>query len=69
MKLSARNVLKARVKKIVEGSVNDEVVVELRGGDEMVAVITKASVKDLSLKPGGEVYVVVKANNVILAVD
>jgi molybdopterin-binding protein len=69
MKLSARNVLKAKVKKIIEGSVNDEVIVELRGGEEMAAVITKTSVKHLGLKPDSEVYVVVKANNVILAVD
>ena len=43
MKLSARNVLKGRVKKIVRGSVNEEVTLELPGGAEIVAVITLAS--------------------------
>ena len=69
MKLHARNVLKGKVKSITEGSVNDEVVVELPGGQEVVAVITKTSVKNLGLGKGKDVFAVIKANSVMLAVD
>ena len=33
MKLSARNVLKGTIKKVVRGAVNSEVTIELTGGD------------------------------------
>jgi molybdopterin-binding protein len=69
MKISARNVLKGTVKKVVPGAVNSEVVVSLPGGLEIVSVITKASVKSLGLKKGKKVYAIVKASNVMLGVD
>ncbi len=69
MKISARNVLKGKVKKIVAGAVNSEVSVELPGGTEVVAIITKASVDSLKLAEGKEVYAVIKASNVMIAVD
>lgn len=69
MKISARNVLKAKVVSINDGAVNSEVVVKLSGGDEIVSIVTKASVKHLALTPGKEVHVVIKASNVMLAVD
>jgi molybdopterin-binding protein len=69
MKLSARNVLKGKVKSIIEGSVNDEVVVELPGGQEIVAVITKSSAKGLGLGVGKDVFAVIKASSVMIAVD
>jgi molybdopterin-binding protein len=69
MKLSARNVLKGKVKNIVEGAVNDEVLVELPGGQEIVAVITRTSVRNLGLSKGKDVLAVIKASNVILAVE
>ena len=69
MKLSARNVLKGTVKTIVDGAVNSEVVVELPGGQEIVAVITKSSAHNLGLANGKTVYSVIKASSVMLAVD
>ncbi len=69
MKLSARNVLKGKVKKIIAGAVNSEVIIELPGGMEIVSVITKESVENLDLKVGKEVYAVIKASNVMVAVD
>ena len=69
MKLSARNVLKGRVKKVVHGAVNSEVVVELPGGVEVVSIITKTSAESLGLAAGKEVYAVIKASNVMLATD
>jgi len=69
MKISARNVLKAKVVSIHDGEVNSEVVVQLAGGEQMVSVVTKSSVHHLGLAPGKEVLVVVKASNVMLAID
>ncbi len=69
MKISARNVLKGKVKKINTGAVNSEVTIELAGGQELISVITNASVANLGLKEGSSVYGVVKASNVMIAVD
>jgi molybdopterin-binding protein len=69
MKISARNMLKGKVKKVTVGTVNSEVIVELPGGQEIVAMITKASAENLALKPGKEAYVIIKASNVIIGVD
>ena len=69
MKISARNVLKGTVKSVTEGAVNDEVVIVLPGGQEIVSVITKNSADSLGLTPGKEAYAVVKASNVMVMVD
>lgn len=69
MKISARNALKGIVKSIVTGAVNDEVVVEVAPGVEVAAIITKASAEGLGLAIGKEVYTVVKASDVMIAVD
>jgi molybdopterin-binding protein len=69
MKLSARNVLKGKVKKIVSGAVNSEIVIELPGGIEIISIITKASVENMNLKEGSEAYAVIKASNVMIATD
>jgi molybdopterin-binding protein len=69
MKISARNVLKGKVKSVVHGAVNSEVVVELPGGIEIVSIITKASVESLGLAPGKTTYAVIKASSVMLAID
>ncbi len=68
MKISARNVLKGRIKQITEGAVNTEVVVELAGGAEVVSIITKSSAESLGLEEGMEVYAVIKASDVMIAV-
>jgi molybdopterin-binding protein len=69
MKLSARNVLKCRVKSIMHGAVNSEITMTLANGDELVAIITKASAENMGLAAGKEVYAIVKATNVMLGVD
>ncbi len=69
MKISARNIWKGKVKAVKHGTVNSEVVVQLAGGEEVVSMITKSSAEQLALAPGQEVYVVVKASNVMLATD
>lgn len=69
MKISARNVLKGKVKSITHGSVNSEVVVELPGGTEITSIITKNSAESMGLKEGHEVYAVIKSTSVMLASD
>lgn len=65
-KLSARNVLAGKVAKLQDGAVNSEVAVHLAGGTEVVASITKESVKSLELKVGNAVFAVVKASHVMI---
>lgn len=69
MKMSARNMLKGKVKKVTAGAVNSEIVVELPGGAEVVSIITKTSADALGLAAGKEVYAVIKASNVMIAID
>ncbi len=66
-KISARNVLKGKIKKIVVGAVNSEITVELDSGLEIVSIITKSSAERLELKEGKEVWAVIKASNVMIA--
>jgi molybdopterin-binding protein len=69
MKISARNVLKGKIIKLVRGAVNAEVTMELPGGTQIVSVITLTSVDTLDLQEGKEAYAIVKASNVMIAVD
>jgi molybdopterin-binding protein len=69
MKLSARNVLKGKVVKVVRGAVNAEVTLELPGGLRLTSIITLGSVDSLELREGKEAYAVIKASSVMLAVD
>ncbi|ARV62682.1 transporter [Nostocales cyanobacterium HT-58-2] len=69
MQVSARNALKATVKKVVEGSVNNEIVLEVAPGVEVTAIITKSSAEKLQLKEGKQAYAIIKSSDVMVAVD
>jgi len=69
MKISARNVMKGVVTSVEKGAVNAEVVIRLPGGQEIASIITNNSVDSLGLAKGKEAYAVVKASNVMIAVD
>jgi molybdopterin-binding protein len=69
MKISARNVLKGKVKKVTPGVVNTEVVVELSGGGQIVSIITKESAENMQVAEGKDIAAVIKASNVMLAID
>jgi len=69
MKISARNQLKGKIKKVTPGAVNSEVLLELADGIEIISIITNSSVKNLGLKEGKEAYAVIKASNVMIAID
>ena len=69
MKISARNVLTGKVKKVTKGAVNSEVTIVLAGGAEIVSIITKTSVARLGLKKGMTVHAVIKSSDVMVATD
>jgi len=69
VKLSARNIIKGKVKKVNQGLVSSEVIVGLANELEIVSIISKAAVENLNLKEGKEVYAIINANDVILATD
>jgi molybdopterin-binding protein len=61
--------LKGKITAIIEGSVNNEVTIELPGKVEIVAIITKKSSSVLGLSIGKDAYAVIKASSVMVAVD
>jgi molybdopterin-binding protein len=69
MKISARNILKGKVIKVVRGAVNSEVTIELPGGQPLVSIITNSSVDNLGLTEGKEAYAIIKASSVMVGVD
>jgi molybdopterin-binding protein len=69
MRLSARNILKGKVKQVKVGAVNSEIVLELAQGVEIVSIITKESAENLKLAAGRDAYAVIKASNVMIAID
>jgi molybdopterin-binding protein len=69
MRISARNILKGTVKQIIPGAVNSEVVILTSSGETIVSIITKESAESLELKEGKQVYAIIKASNVMVAVD
>jgi molybdopterin-binding protein len=66
MALSARNIIKGKVKEINKGQVMAEVIVEVACGVEIVSAITASSVERLKLTVGKDVEVVIKATSVMI---
>lgn len=69
MKISARNQLRGTVRSVSEGAVMAEVVIQLDGGQEVVSAITVTSARRLGLTEGSPVTAIIKATEVLLAVD
>ncbi|MGB7440717.1 MAG: molybdopterin-binding protein [Coleofasciculaceae cyanobacterium] len=67
IRVSARNVLKGKIKQVVTDSVNTLVTLEVAPGVELSSVITRASAEELGLLEGKEAYAVIKSNNVMIA--
>lgn len=69
MKISARNVLEGKVIKVTKGATTAHVVLQLTGGAKVTASITNESVDELDLKVGDAAKAVVKASDVLVAID
>lgn len=66
MRTSARNQFFGRVTHIARGAVNDEITLEIAGGQSIVAVVTHESAESLGLAPGRQAYALVKSSSVIV---
>lgn len=68
MRISARNQLKGTIVEIQKGATTAHVKIDV-GGTIVTAAITNASVDELGLAVGQDAYAVVKASDVMVAVD
>ncbi len=69
MKISARNQIRGKVVDVKTGATTAHVRVEIAGGAIVTAAITNEAVADLGLKAGASVIAVVKASDVMIAID
>lgn len=69
MKLSTRNVLKGKVADVKEGMVMAKVKVDIGNGNFISALISTEAVKELDVKVGDQIQVLIKATSVMLAKD
>lgn len=67
-RFSARNQLAGQVTNVVKGAINSEVMIRLRGGDVISAVITNEAVSELQLASGKPATALIKASQVMLGV-
>ena len=68
MKISARNRLKGKIVEVVLGATTAHVRIDV-GGSIITAAITNDAVNDLALAAGQEAYAVIKASDVMVAID
>lgn len=69
MKTSARNQFLGKVRAVKQGTVNDEVELEITGGQRIVAIVTRESIEELGLQPGTEAFALIKSSSVILVTE
>lgn len=69
MHTSARNEFSGTVTAVTQGAVNAEVVLDIGGGQQLVAIITNASANGLGLAAGKPAVALIKAPWVILTTD
>ncbi|KKC38793.1 transporter [Devosia epidermidihirudinis] len=68
MKISARNRLKGTITEVVKGATTAHVRIDV-GGSIVTASITNDAVDELGLAVGQQAYAIVKASDVMVAVD
>jgi molybdopterin-binding protein len=69
MKLSARNKLRGKIVEVKKGATTAHVRLEIAPGQIVTASITNEAVEDLGLKAGGTATAIIKASDVMIAVD
>jgi len=69
MRISARNQIRGTVVEVKKGATTAHVLVDIGGGNILMASITNESVDDLGIKAKGAVTVVIKSSDVMIAVD
>ena len=68
MKLSARNMLKGKIVEVKKGTTTAHVKIDI-GGQIVTSAITNEAVDALKLAKGQEAYAVIKASDVMVAID
>ena len=69
MRISARNQIKGTVIDVKKGATTSHVRVDIGNGQIVTSAITNEAVEELGVKVGGKVVIVVKASDVMIAVD
>jgi len=69
MKLSARNQLKGKIVAVTKGQTTSHVRIDIGGGVIVTSSITNEAVDELKLTKGMSAYAVIKASDVMVAVD
>lgn len=69
MKVSARNFLEGKILDVKKGATTAHVHIELKGGDVVTASITNEAVDELKLEKGKKAHALIKASDVMIAVD
>ncbi|HLH10374.1 MAG TPA: molybdopterin-binding protein [Methylovirgula sp.] len=69
MKISGRNFIKGKVVDVKKGATTAHVHVDIGHGVIITASITNEAVDDLELENGKDVHALIKASDVMIAVD
>jgi molybdopterin-binding protein len=69
MKISARNKLSGTVTDVVKGATTSHIRIDVGGGNIVTASITNEAVDELKLAKGQRATAVIKASDVLVAVD
>ncbi|MEK1861184.1 MAG: molybdopterin-binding protein [Rhizobium leguminosarum] len=69
MRISARNRIKGKVVEVVNGATTAHVRIDIGNGTIVTASITNEAVDELGLAVGSDAYAVIKASDVMVAVD
>jgi molybdopterin-binding protein len=69
MRISARNQIKGTVTEVKKGATTSHVLVDIGNGQIVTASITNEAVDELGIKAKGAATVVIKASDVMIAVD
>ncbi|MBB4567575.1 TOBE domain-containing protein [Rhizobium leucaenae] len=69
MKISARNRLKGKVVEVSKGATTAHIRIDIGNGSIVTSSITNEAVYELGLTVGADAYAVIKASDVMVAVD
>ncbi|WP_334148120.1 TOBE domain-containing protein [Hyphomicrobium sp.] len=69
MKISARNTLKGKVVEVTKGATTAHLKIDIGNGAIVTASITNLAVDELRIAVGKDAYAVIKASDVMVAVD
>ena len=69
MKISARNQLKGKIIEVKKGATTAHVRLEIVPGQIVTAAITNEAVDELGLKSGDAAIALIKASNVMIAIN